>query len=135
MNIQVLQFDERVGLGTFAPWLTELGCKLRIWRADLLQLPPVGRQDPIILLGGYMGVNERERRPYLQSAAVWVAAVVETGQPLLAICLGGQLLAHALGAKVSSQKLQEKGVRDIDLTEAGVVDPLFARLPNPFVSF
>ena len=82
-----------------------------------------------------MGVNEREQLPYLQQAAEWVATVAENDRPLLAICLGGQLLAHALGAEVHSQTRQEKGLREISLTAAGIVDPLFTGLPNPFVSF
>jgi GMP synthase-like glutamine amidotransferase len=112
-----------------------MGCQIRSWRADLQQLPPAGRRDPVILLGGYMGIADRERLPYLQLAADWVAAEVRGGRPLLAICLGAQLLAHALKSCVHSQFRQEKGVREITLTATGQVDPLFAGLPNPFVSF
>lgn len=133
--IDVVQFDEKVGLGTFSGWLAEAGYELSSWRADLDQLPAGGGENPILLLGGYMGVNERERLPYLQRAADWVAGEVAAGRYLLAICLGGQLLAHALGALVHSQRRQEKGVTEIALTDAGRVDPLFSGLPDPFTSF
>ena len=135
MQIQVLQFDERVGLGTFSGWLTEFGGEITLWRCDQQQLPGAADQGPVILLGGYMGVGDGQRHPYLQIAADWVAEQVEAGRPLLAICLGSQLLAHALGATVTSQYRQERGMIDIDLTVAGQADPLFADLPNPFVSF
>jgi len=133
--IEVIQFDGEVGLGTFAGWAAELNCQLRLWQAAQSSLPPADGDSPVILLGGYMGVNEREQLPYLQQATDRTAAMVERGRPLLAICLGGQLLAYALGAEVSSQTRQEKGISRINLTTAGSADPLFAGLPNPFVSF
>lgn len=135
MNIQVLQFDQQVGLGTFTAWLGEKGYQAQSWRADLKQFPPTGQASPVILLGGYMGVSDRERLTYLQLAADWVAAEVAGGRAVLAICLGAQLLAHALGAEVHSQFRQEKGIREIALSPAGLADPLFAGLPNPFVGF
>ena len=135
MNIQVVQFDERVGMGTFAPWLKELGCDVKICRADRNQLPVAGQEQPVLLLGGYMGVNERERLSYLTSAAEWLSAEVERGRMVLAICLGAQLLAHSLGATVHSQFRQEKGIREISLTAAGENDLLLNGLPSPFSSF
>jgi len=133
--IDIIRFDEKVGPGTFADWLTEFDCRVRFWRADRGELPPVEEMHPVILLGGYMGVNERNELPYLQQAAEWTATVVERGRPLLAICLGGQLLAYALGAEVQSQVRQEKGLTKIVLTAEGKIDPLFRGLTSPFLSF
>lgn len=135
MRIQVLQFDERVGLGTFSRWLAEAGGEITSWRCDRQQLPDCADSGPLILLGGYMGVGDRELHPYLQLAADWVAGQVAAGRPVLGICLGGQLLAHALGASVTSQYRQEKGIAAVEVTPAGLTDPLFAGLPNPFCSF
>lgn len=135
MEIQVLQFDERVGLGTFQPWLEQQQCGVRSWRCDQLQFPGSADHGPVLLLGGYMGVEQRQNRPYLQAAIDWVGAEVETGRPILAICLGGQLLAHALGGEVHSHKNQEKGIAAVSLTAVGQADPLFRGLPDPFVSF
>lgn len=135
MRIQVLQFDERVGLGTFSGWAEEQADEISIWRCDLQQLPGAADRGPVMLLGGYMGVGDRQQFPYLQRAADWLAEQVENGRPLLAICLGGQLLAHALGGRVTSQHRQERGITNIALTSAGQADPLFAELPNPFCSF
>jgi len=133
--VNVVQFDEKVGLGTFARWLQEKGCSVQIYRADLEQLPSLTETVPIILLGGYMGVNDRDRLSYLQRAAERTAEVVSRGWPLLAICLGGQLLAHALGGKVHSQSRQEKGMFDIHVTSAGENDPLFNGMSDRFISF
>lgn len=135
MRIHVMQFDERVGLGNFSGWLTELNCEIASWRCDRLEFPPEQADEPLLLLGGYMGVNDREQHGYLQVVADWIAAEVERGRALLATCLGSQLLAHALGAEVTSRHRQERGIREISLTAAGDNDPLFAGLPNPFIGF
>lgn len=135
VRIDVVQFDEKVGMGTFSSWLKELECEVRVWRADRDELPPVTGLTKVLLLGGYMGVNDRDQLHYLQRASDWLTAVVEQGIPLLAICLGGQLLAYALGAKVHSQYRQERGIREIQLSAAGKSDPLLAGLPQPFLSF
>jgi GMP synthase-like glutamine amidotransferase len=55
--------------------------------------------------------------------------------PVLGICLGGQLLADALGGRATARSRGERGVRRISLSREGECDPLFAGLPNPFVSF
>ncbi len=135
MQIHILQFDERVGPGTFFTWLTELADEIAVWRCDHLQFPPVDTLEPLLLLGGHMGVNDAGRLPYLQQTADWLAPQIEGGRPVLAICLGGQLLAHSLGGRVDSQSCQEKGRCELNLTVAGRTDPLFTGLPDPFVSF
>ncbi len=135
MRIHIMQFDERVGLGIFAGWLAELGGETTVWRCDRQEFPPANTLEPLVLLGGYMGVNDREQLDYLQYAADWLGPEVERGRPLLAICLGSQLLAHSLGGRVRSQSRQEKGLCEIMLTAAGQADQLFAGLPNPFISF
>jgi hypothetical protein len=61
-------------------------------------------------------------------AGRWVRDAVLAGQPFLGICLGGQLLASALGARVTRGR-PEVGVHDVFLTEAAERDPLFAGLP------
>lgn len=135
MRIHVLQFDERVGLGTFSGWITALGSEITIWRCDFLQWPDTHSSGPLILLGGYLGIADRDRFPFLQQSADWLAEQVERDRPVLAICLGSQLLAHALGAKVHSRTRQEKGMTSIELTKDGQQDPLFHGLPDSFVSF
>jgi len=135
VRIHILQFDERVGLGTFSGWITALGGEITTWRCDQDQWPEKETHEPVILLGGYMGVADRERLPYLQKSVDWLVTQVARKRPLLAICLGSQLLAHALGGKVYSRQRQEKGIIKIGVTAAGQHDPLFCNIPNPLVSF
>jgi len=135
MRIHILQFDKKVGLGVFSHWLESSGNEFVTWRCDLQQWPEEDAEGAVILLGGYLGVEDRDRYPFLQQTADWLRDQVERDRPILAICLGSQLLAHALGGRVYSRTRQEKGIRQIALTEAGRQDPLFLDMPNPFVSF
>lgn len=130
-----MQFDDRVGLGTFNRWILEAGHSLRFWRCDLSRLPSGNTADPLLLLGGYMGVGDRNQLPYLQETADWLTGQAEKGRPILAICLGAQLLAYALGGSVHSQSRQEKGLTSIRLTDDGRNDPLLFGLTDPFLSF
>ncbi len=54
-----------------------------------------------IVLGGVQSANDAESQPYLRQEIDWIARQVAAGRRFLGICLGAQLLARALGAKVA----------------------------------
>jgi len=73
---------------------------------DKLTLPKSGA-PPTIVLGGGQNVTEVQQHRYLQDELKWIHSCVKTNTPLLGICLGAQLVAHALGAKVVQRKPKE----------------------------
>ncbi|WP_263630508.1 type 1 glutamine amidotransferase [Geomonas agri] len=90
----------------------------------------------IIVLGGEMGVHDTDEHPHLARVIDFIRASISAGTPLLGICLGGQLLSHAAGGVVSSPSPHtEMGICGVDVNAEGSVDPLFAGVPNPFVTF
>jgi GMP synthase-like glutamine amidotransferase len=99
------------------------------------ELPAPGDPSAVIVLGGFMGVHDTAKHPFLDPLKAFMAGAVERGTPLLGICLGGQLLASALGAEVRSGSRGERGVREVVLTEAAPDDPLFAGIPGTFPVF
>ncbi len=79
----------------------------------------------LIILGGSMGVYERERYPHLNYEIEIIQSMHELGVPILGVCLGSQLIAHSFGGEVYPNKEKEIGWYDIKKTILGGYDPLF----------
>lgn len=84
--------------------------------------PAVTGYDAVIVLGGPMNVDEQERHPHLRTELKLLEAALAAGVPILGICLGAQLLAHALGATVRRNDHKELGWYPVDVTQAGAED-------------
>ncbi len=88
--------------------------------------------DAIIAMGGPMSVNDEADHPWLVSEKRLIREAVAAGVPYWGACLGVQLLASSLGARVYAGAAPEVGILDVELTEAGRADPVFAGLPAVF---
>ena len=92
------------------------------------RLPPLDEIDGIVAFGGVESVTEIDRYPYLQAEAELLRAAVDRDLPVLGICLGAQLLAHALGGSV--RRLPQRAVRWVELARIAddelVPDPVWA---------
>jgi GMP synthase-like glutamine amidotransferase len=84
--------------------------------------------DGLVILGGPMGVYEESRHPALPKQRRLAAAAMETGLPVLGICLGAQLMASALGSRVFPGPRKEIGWAPLELTAEGAADPVLAPL-------
>lgn len=82
-----------------------------------------------------MGVHDVERFPFLSAIKSFIREVAAQNIPFLGVCLGGQLLADALGAHVHSGRHGEKGVYSIRLLDQAGTDPLFHGLPVMLPTF
>ncbi len=80
----------------------------------------------LVVLGGPMNVDQTDEHPYLRNEVNWIRAALIAQLPLLGICLGAQLLAKTLGAKVFPNRIKEIGWYEIDLLPAAADDRLFA---------
>lgn len=80
------------------------------------------------------GAMVTDRLPWSEASAAWLRDAAHVGLPLLGICYGHQLIAHALGGEVGYNPAgREMGTVDIDLQPDASDDPLFAGLPSRFV--
>ena len=85
--------------------------------------------DLLIVLGGPIGVYETETYPFIADEIAAIAARLAADKPMLGICLGAQMMAAALGARVAPGPVKEIGWAPLHLTAAGeksVLAPLGA---------
>lgn len=76
---------------------------------EIEALPQVNDVDLLIIMGGTMSVNDEANYPWLKIEKRWIRRYLSEGKPAIGLCLGGQLIAHALGANVSRNPEQELG--------------------------
>ncbi len=128
--VLVLQHVPHETLGMLAPCLESAGLS---WQTvELYRRPrdppmalPLGGAAGLVVLGGPMNVDQVERFPCLDLEVHWIREALERELPTLGVCLGSQLLAKALGARVSPNPRKEIGWYEIRLTPEAEADPLF----------
>ena len=100
------------------------------WEGDLDGLR-AGDFAGIVPLGGSMQAWDEAKLPYLGRQRELLREAVGDGVPVLGICLGGQILARALGAEVRPAGRLEAGWLAIEATPEAAGDPLLAHLREP----
>ncbi len=85
---------------------------------DLRQLDALA-PDLLVVLGGPIGVYENDRYPFVDAEIALLQRRLAAGKPTLGICLGSQLMAKALGARVYPSGIKELGWAPLDLTREG----------------
>ncbi len=89
----------------------------------------------LVVLGGPMGVYETKRYPHLEEEIQLIRDALEREIPLLGVCLGSQLLASALDARVEPAGFKELGWGEVQMTDEAFYDPLFGALGKSFTAF
>ena len=94
---------------------------------------PDWREFPaIVVMGGPMGAYEEDEHPWLAAEKRLLREAVEADVPVWGVCLGAQLLASALGARVYPGERPEVGLLPVELTPAASSDPVFGEAPSSF---
>lgn len=123
------------GLGLIQPALEDRGIFIEF--ADLYRdgaaMPDTGSAAGLIFMGGPMSVNDD--LAYMRQEIGCIRQAVDRGQPVLGVCLGSQLIAKALGARVYKNPAKEIGWFDVELTDAGRQDALLSGLDSPETVF
>lgn len=110
MHVHVLQHMPNEGLGSIAAWLHGVGAVVSFTRFyDAAVLPPLTGIDLVIALGGPMSVNDEAILPWLMAEKQFLREAMGQGVAVLGICLGAQLIASALGARVYPNAQKEIG--------------------------
>ncbi len=139
----VLRHVEHEHIGTLAAVIERAGMRYRyldVFRGASVPENLVGSRGSIgscgfvglIIMGGPMGVYESDRYPFLKEEQRLIRHTAEEGLPVLGICLGAQLIAAALGARVYPGPRKEIGWYPVEVTAS---DELTAGLPSRFMAF
>jgi GMP synthase-like glutamine amidotransferase len=121
------------GPGAIASAISETGAGLTVVRTDRGDAvpPPAAVEDVagVVVMGGPMSVHDD--LGWLADERALLREAVESGRPVLGVCLGAQQLALALGAPVTEGPAPEYGVGEVHLTTAALDDPVFGPAPSP----
>ncbi len=96
--------------------------------------PDIREADALIVLGGPFSVYLPERYPFVRREMELIQQSLELGRPVLGVCLGSQLLAAVLGARVHGASAPEIGWLPVELEPPARDDRLFHGLPSRFVT-
>jgi GMP synthase-like glutamine amidotransferase len=134
MRAHYLQHVPFEGLGSIEPWLKRSGHEIShtpfFESAELPDLKEIGL---LIVMGGPMSVNDESRFPWLLKEKQFIRLAIEQRKPVLGVCLGAQLIANAMGARVYRNQFKEIGwfpVQGVPLHDSSVFS--FPPLVNVF---
>lgn len=118
LALRHLAFED---LGLIEPLLQQRGFEVRYHEAgvDDFHAIDLDAVDLLVVLGGPISVEDEERFPWLIDEVALIRERLDSRKPLLGICLGAQLMARALGARVKPMGFKEIGFAPLDLTAAG----------------
>jgi GMP synthase (glutamine-hydrolysing) len=135
VEVLVLQHIACEPPGVYEDVLNEHGATIhRIELDEGDSLPDWRDFDAIVAMGGPMSAIDDDEHPWLADEKRLIAEAVRSGRPFWGVCLGVQLLAASLGARVYAGPAPEVGLLPVTLTDEAFADPVFAGMPREVLS-
>jgi GMP synthase (glutamine-hydrolysing) len=135
-NWLVLLQTETEKPANITKWLEELGQDYKTIKLWCEKIPEnLENYNGLIIMGGVMSANDEKEYPFLSDEILLTQNWLKTNKPFLAICLGSQLMAKALGEKVYRGKEPEIGWFPIQFNEAGSADLMFQNFSPEVIVF
>jgi len=131
MRVLAIIHHQESGAGVFAEVVRSRGHELDLWTPSE-EPPPQALTDygAVMTFGGGMQADQDDAHPWLLTEFDALRRFVRAGIPTLGVCLGAQLLARSLGGSVGPAVRPERGWMEVQLTDDGRADLLFAGLPQ-----
>lgn len=99
------------------------------------QLPSINDFDWLVIMGGPMGVHDEAQYPWLVGEKKFIEEAIDANKTILGVCLGAQLIAAVLGAKVYKNKYEEIGWFNVSRVSGTNKSRAFVNLSNSFRAF
>lgn len=136
LRLHSLQHVEFEDAAEIASWASGKGHRLAVTRLYQGQsLPALEELDWLVVMGGPMGADDTGAYPWLSDEKKLIRRAIEKGKTVLGICLGAQLIASSLGARVFKNAYKEIGWFPVSLTEEGEGASVFSGFPSRFTAF
>lgn len=135
-KILVLQHHPGETLGMISEALQSAALAWQYVRSYAQQPVPSNLKgaEGLIVMGGPQGVYQQDRYPYLRDEIALIREAITEGKPVLGICLGSQLIAWALGARVTPGPTREMGWCPVRLAAEARDDRVFRGVPELFTA-
>lgn len=137
MRVLAVSHQRDAGPGVFADPIGVAGHELDLWHFAETDEPPADPYgyDAVMTFGGAMHADQADRHGWISAEKELLAGLLDRRVPLLAVCLGCQLLVEAAGGKASRASEPEIGWHPVEITAEGTGDPLLAPLAPSFEAF
>ncbi len=138
MNVLAVIHGANCRAGVFGEAAEEAGHRCEEWSLAWGTPPPRPIDDygAVLVLGGSMHADQDDCHPWLREENLFIQRLLDRRVPMLGVCLGVQLIAKAVGARVYPLEAgPEIGWVPTTLTDAAAADPLCSRLPSSFDAF
>jgi len=131
MHIHYFQHDHFEDLDYIGKWAGSHNFTSSCTRFDTNpQFPEHHSYDWLIVMGGKMSVNDAERLHWIETEIEFIAKAIRLGKTVIGICLGSQLVAKALGAKVYKNSEPEMGFWPVSFNYDAGKDDVFRHFPS-----
>jgi len=130
MHIHYFQHDHFEDLGFIGDWALKNNFTTSVTRFDLKQeFPSHNEYDWLVILGGKMGVYETDQYAWITPEIEFIKEAIHLGKIVIGICLGSQMVANALGAKVYKNTEPEMGFFPVTFNTDSSKDSIFKHFP------
>lgn len=137
MRVHCIQHVKFEVPGTITEWIEKKNHSFST--TDLYEnenFPEIDTFDLLIVMGGPMNIYEYEKYPWLKREKAFLEKTIGDGKTVLGICLGAQLLADALNAKVFKNQYKEIGWFPVSVFREGESEiPFLEGIPDKFIAF
>ncbi len=136
MRVHYLQHVPYEGLAWIEHWVNARNYPISVTRFYQDEaLPALSSLDSLIVMGGLMGANDETEYPWLTREKQYIESAMQAGKIVIGICLGAQLIASVLGARVYRNEYAEIGWFPVRFSETVRSQEYFPFLPPELTVF